>query len=264
MGPGALSTVGAMTETLASELRRRLVLALDFDDSVLAMRWALRLRATFGVAKVGLELWSAAGPGAVTELVGGGFEVFVDLKLADIPNTTYRAARVLGALGARYLTVHASAGAASLRAGVEGFAEGAAGANLPAPAVLGVTVLTSESEAPPELVAERARLAAEAGCGGFVCAAKDLVAARPAAPSLLAVVPGIRLAGRSGDDQARPATPGAAVRAGADLLVIGRAVTGAESPEAAADEIVGEVLAALGGAVGSEQAEETTTPPRTR
>lgn len=232
--------------SLPDELRRRLVLALDFDDSVLAMRWALRMKGTFGVAKVGLELWSASGPNAVTELIGDGFDVFVDLKLADIPNTTYRAARVLGALGARYLTVHASAGAVSLRAGVEGFAEGAEQAGLPAPSVLGVTVLTSEKEAPAELVAERASLSAEVGCGGVVCAAADLAVAKAAAPALLALVPGIRLAGGDAHDQGRAATPAAAVRAGADLLVVGRAVTAAEDPEAAAAEVVSDLLVGLG------------------
>ena len=234
------------TGRLPEELRRRLVLALDFDDSVLAMRWALRMRGIFGVTKVGLELWSAAGPSTVTELVGQGFHVFVDLKLADIPNTTYRAARVLGALGATYLTVHASAGEASLKAGVEGFADGAEQAGLPRPAVLGVTVLTSEKEAPAELVAERARLCALAGCGGIVCAASDLAVAKPAAPSLLTVVPGIRLAGGSIHDQVRSATPAAAVRAGADLLVVGRAVTSADDPERAAEEVAADLLVGLG------------------
>jgi orotidine-5'-phosphate decarboxylase len=220
-------------------------LALDFDDPVVAMRWAERLKASFGVAKVGLELWSASGPSLVAELLGDGLQVFADLKLADIPNTTYSAARVLGSLGASYLTVHAFAGLACLQAGVEGFVEGAERGGFAPPVVLGVTVLTSEPHAASEVVAERARLAAEAGCGGFVCAASDLAAAQRAAPGLLAVVPGIRLAGARADDQGRPSTPGAALEAGADVLVIGRAVTAAGDPEAAADAIVAEVTASL-------------------
>jgi orotidine-5'-phosphate decarboxylase len=223
------------------ELRRRLVLALDFDDSVVALRWAARLKGSFGVAKVGLELFSASGPSVVAALVEGGFQVFIDLKLADIPTTTRKAARVLGALGATYLTVHVSAGPSSLRAGVEGFAEGAERGGLPAPVTLGVTILTSETEAPPQLLRARFQAAAEAGCGGIVCAARDLAEARTEAPHLLTVVPGIRLAGKGTHDQARAATPGEAARAGADLLVIGRAVIEAADPESAAEEILADL-----------------------
>jgi len=223
------------------EVRDRLALALDFDDLVVAMRWAQRMKPSFGVAKVGLELWSGAGPSAVTELAGQGFKVFADLKLADIPNTTYRAARVLGSTGASYLTVHAFAGLACLRAAVEGFADGAERAGLSPPTVLAVTVLTSEVEAPADVLAERCRLASEAGCGGFVCAAGDLAAAKGAAPKLLAFVPGIRLAGEGEDDHGRPSTPRAAVAAGADVLVVGRAVTAAADPDGAAAAVVAEV-----------------------
>ena len=107
-------------------------------------------------------------------------------------------------------------------------------------------MLTSEKEAPAGLVAERARLCALAGCGGIVCAASDLAVAKPAAPSLLTVVPGIRLAGGSTHDQGRSATPAAAVRAGADLLVVGRAITSADDPERAAGEVAADLLAGLG------------------
>jgi orotidine-5'-phosphate decarboxylase len=226
-----------------SALRHRLALALDFDDSVLAMRWAMRMKDTFGVAKVGLELFCAAGPSVVAALVEAGLQVFVDLKFADIPTQTRKAARVLGSVGASYLTVHGSAGPSTLRAGVEGFAEGAERGGLPVPVTLGVTVLTSEAEAPPELVRARVRAAAEAGCGGVVCAASDLVEAKSVAPRLLAVVPGIRLAGDGTHDHGRAATPGEAALAGADLLVIGRAVTQAADPEAAAAAVMAELAA---------------------
>ena len=202
--------------TVSTELRHRLALALDFDDSVEALRWAARLKNYFGVAKVGLELFSAAGPSAVAALVEEGFQVFVDLKLADIPTTTRKASRVLGALGATYLTVHVSAGPSTLLAAVEGFAEGAERAGLPAPMTLGITVLTSESDAPAELLRSRVRAAAAAGCGGIVCAAPDLAEAIAAGPSLLRVVPGIRLVGGGAHDQGRTATPGEALRAGAE------------------------------------------------
>jgi hypothetical protein len=137
-----LAMTGAPVPSELEQFRQRLVLALDVDDSVLAMRWAARMQPWFGVAKVGLELFSAAGPPVVAELMEAGFRVFVDLKVLDIPTTTRKAARVLGALGASYLTVHASAGTATMAAGAEGLAEGAARAGLPAPAVLAVTVLT--------------------------------------------------------------------------------------------------------------------------
>ena len=234
-----------MGEPVPEEVRGRLALALDFDDLVVATRWASRMKSTFAVAKAGMELFSAAGPPVITELLEQGYRVFADLKLCDIPNTTRRAARVMGALGASYLTVHASAGLGSLRAGVEGFAEGAQRAGLPPPAVLGVTVLTSEPEAPPQLVRDRALLCVESGCVGLVCAASDLAFAKEAAPGLVAVVPGIRLAGEGADDHGRAATPAAAVRGGADLLVVGRAVVGAEDPDVAAHRVVAEVLGAL-------------------
>jgi orotidine-5'-phosphate decarboxylase len=228
------------------DLRLRVALAFDFDDLVVAMRWAARLRPYFGVAKVGLELFSAAGPSALTEFFEAGWQVFADMKLADIPTTTRRAARVFGSLGASYLTVHTSAGAGSLRAAADGLAEGAGQAGLAPPVALGVTALTSDPEVPPGLVAARAALAAESGCGGVVCAAVDLAEVRCAAPGLLTVVPGIRLAGQGSDDQSRAATPGQALAAGADMLVVGRAVTMAEDPEAAAREILGSVAAASG------------------
>ena len=108
-----VGTTGPAVPDELEQFRQRLVLALDVDDSVLAMRWAARMQPWFGVAKVGLELFSAAGPQVVAELLEAGFRVFVDLKVLDIPTTTRKAARVLGALGASYLTVHASAGLAS-------------------------------------------------------------------------------------------------------------------------------------------------------
>jgi orotidine-5'-phosphate decarboxylase len=117
--------------------------------------------------------------------------------------------------------------------------------------VLGVTVLTSDVDAPAGALAARARLAATAGCGGLVCAAADLAVTRQAAPGLVTVVPGIRPSGSPTNDQARAATPAAAIAAGADLLVIGRAVTGASDPEAVAADVVAEVAASTGSSTGS-------------
>ncbi|HET6873511.1 MAG TPA: orotidine 5'-phosphate decarboxylase / HUMPS family protein, partial [Acidimicrobiales bacterium] len=112
-------------------LRSRLALALDVDDAVEAQRLARELRGFFGVAKVGLELFSAVGPSVVQMLIDDGYDVFLDLKMADIPTTVRKAACVLGAIGVSYLTMHAFAGPAVLRAGVEGLTEGAERAGLP-------------------------------------------------------------------------------------------------------------------------------------
>jgi orotidine-5'-phosphate decarboxylase len=238
------------------EVRSRLALALDVDDIVEAGRLVRLLSPWFGVAKVGLELYTAAGPEAIESLVADGVAVFADLKLLDIPTTVEKAARVVGTLGASYLTVHTRAGTEHLRAGVQGFASGARAVDLPDPVALGVTVLTSEA-ADPRALEERLAVAVDAGADGLVCAASDLAIAREHAPGLLTVVPGIRPAGVAADDQARAATPGAAIAAGADLLVVGRAVTRAPDPILAAAQLAAEVADALSGATWP-----ATPPPR--
>lgn len=219
-----------MTEATKS----RLALALDMDDMVVALRLARELEPWFGVAKVGLELFSAAGPDAVTALIDAGYDVFVDLKLHDIPTTVEKSARVIGALGARYLTIHATGGPVMLRAGVEGFLEGAVAAGFERPVALAVTVLTSDNDAPEHILPKRIGLAIESGAGGVICAGSDVQLVKQLAPRLKAVVPGTRPIGVSAHDQARVTTPHDAVAAGADLLVIGRAVTQADDPAHAA------------------------------
>ncbi|MEX2659406.1 MAG: orotidine-5'-phosphate decarboxylase [Acidimicrobiales bacterium] len=214
--------------------RDRLALALDVDDLVAAHRLARELQPWFGVAKVGLELYSASGPDAVTSLVDLGYDVFLDLKLHDIPTTVGRAAQVIGALGVRYLTLHAHGGVAMLRAGVDGLAEGAVRAGEPPPTALAVTVLTSDHDAPPHIIPKRVQAALEAGCGGLICGAPDIKEVRLLAPRLTIVVPGTRAAGAATHDQARTDTPEAALAAGATMLVVGRAVTAADDPKAAA------------------------------
>jgi len=223
------------------EVRNRLALVLDTDDLVEATRLASRLRPYFGVAKVGLELFSAAGPDAVGSLIDMGYQVFLDLKLYDIPTTVHRSARVLGALGIDYLTLHASGGVDMLKAGVEGLLVGAEAAGLGEPVALAVTVLTSDDSAPPHIVPNRVRIALEGGCGGLILAATDLQTARELAPRLRRVVPGIRLSGNDQHDQARSATPHEAATGGADLLVVGRTVTQADDPVAAAAEVAAAV-----------------------
>lgn len=227
------------------QTRDRLVLALDMDDLVVALRLARQLQPWFSTAKVGLELFSASGPDAVSSVAELGYDVFVDLKLHDIPTTVRRAARVIGALGAGYLSLHARSGPVMLRAGVEGLKEGAEAAGLPGPRALAVTILTSDGEAPGHILGHRVAAAVEAGCDGLVVAAADVREAKQLAPRLITVVPGIRMpagpaaaAVSEAHDQARPATPGQAVAAGADLLVIGRTVTAAADPRAAAETLV--------------------------
>jgi orotidine-5'-phosphate decarboxylase len=242
--PASAEAVTDFSSGAPPEIRARLALALDVDDIVQAQRLAGELRPWFGVAKVGLELYSAAGPEVIEVLVGDGFEVFADLKLLDIPTTISKTARVIGSLGASYLTVHTRAGVDHLRAGVDGFNEGATAAGLVLPTCLGVTVLTSE-QADPAALAERVGFVEAADCGGLVCAADDLAEVGRIAPDLLTVVPGIRPVGVDVGDQARPATPTTAIAAGAHVLVIGRAVIGADDPAAAAAAIAAEVAAAL-------------------
>jgi len=221
-------------EAVDEGVRTRLALALDLDDLVEAHRMASDLRRWFGVVKVGLELFSAAGPDAIGAMRDLGYRVFLDLKLFDIPSTVHRSARVLGALGVDYLTLHARGEVDMLRAGVEGLMEGAEGAGLPMPTALAVTVLTSDDGAPAHIVPSRVRVALDGGCGGLVLAAEDLQTARELAPRLVRVVPGIRLAGDARHDQSRAATPQEATANGADLLVIGRTVTAAADPHGAA------------------------------
>ena len=226
------------SEGAPEEVRRHLCLVLDVDDLVAARRTAAGLAPWFSTVKVGLELFTAAGPEAVATFVDAGLDVFCDLKLHDIPNTVGSAARVLGASGVRWATVHASGGAAMLRAAVEGMAEGAERVGATPPGVLAVTVLTSDEKAGRDVLEERCDLAVEAGCAGIVCAAPDLAVTAPWSDRLMRVVPGIRMPGGDLHDQSRVASPRDALAAGADLLVVGRVVTAAPDPAVAAADLV--------------------------
>ena len=226
-----------MADAIDADIRSKLALALDVDDLVAAIRLGRQLDGYFGVATIGLELYSAAGPEAIGAIAELGYRVFLDLKLHDIPTTVGKSARVLGALGVEYLTMHAHGGLEMLQAGVQGLDEGARNAGLEQPTALAITVLTSDADAPEHIMPKRVMVAAEAGCRGVVCAAGDLEQAHHYAPRMTRVVPGIRLPGDSVDDQPRAASPDAAIAGGADLLVIGRSVTRADDPVAAAARI---------------------------
>ncbi|HSO94949.1 MAG TPA: orotidine-5'-phosphate decarboxylase [Acidimicrobiia bacterium] len=221
--------------------RDRLVLVLDLDSLPAARALARRLAPWFGTVKIGYELYAAAGPGAFDALHDDGFGVFADLKLYDIPTTVERAARAIGRHGVEFLNFHAVGGVPMLRAGIAGLTEGARDRGHEPPVALAVTVLTSEPDA--TLVGERLQIAHDAGCDGVVCAAAEAAAAR--ALDLAPMVPGIRLTDSDTNDQARVATPADALRNGAAWLLLGRAVTAAPDPEAAAARVTHEAAAAL-------------------
>ena len=224
------------------EVKSRLALALDVDDLIDARRLAGSLFDFFGTVKVGLELYTAAGPDSVGVFTEAGFDVFCDLKLHDIPTTVHKAARVVGSVGARWVTAHASGGEEMLKAAVDGLREGAESVGLPTPGVLGVTVLTRDTIKNEDTIVSRCETALKAGCEGIICAAPDLEATSSFSEKLMRVVPGLRLAGGNSHDQARVATPMEAISGGADMLVIGRMVTEAENPIEASEELVSELL----------------------
>jgi orotidine-5'-phosphate decarboxylase len=233
------------------EAAQRLVVALDASEAERLLALAHTLRGHVGMVKVGLEAFTAVGPSLVAQLDGLGLPVFLDLKLHDIPNTVDRAARNCAGLGVRALTVHASGGEAMLAAAVTG-AEAGKAAGRPRPLVLAVTVLTSlDNEALERLgisggAAARvwgwAAMAHRAGCDGVVCSPRELaMLRRDMPPDFVLLSPGIRPAGAAADDQRRVATPSAALAAGADYLVVGRPITAAGDPAAAAEAIIAEM-----------------------
>jgi orotidine-5'-phosphate decarboxylase len=226
----------------AAAARDRLVLPLDVGDLDAAEAMMQRVGEWFGVAKVGMELYAEAGPAALGRFRDLGYRVFADLKLHDIPNTVHRAARVHGRHGVDFLNFHAAGGVEMLAAGVAGLREGAADAGVDPPVALAVTVLTSDPDA--SAFGTRLRAAVDGGCDGVVCSALEVVQAHAA--GMTTMVPGIRPTGASTDDQARVATPATAIADGASWLVIGRPVTAAPDPAAAAAAIHAEVSAALG------------------
>ena len=194
-------------DTVDIELRSKLCVALDVDDMVEAVRIARDLSPWFGVAKIGLELFTAAGPDSIGILMGLGYDVFIDLKMYDIPTTVEKSSRVLGALGVKYATYHAQGGVDVLAAGANGLRQGASDAGLDEPIPLAITVLTSDANAPEHIMPARVKLAVEAGMGGLVTGPNDVKEAKQYAPRLFGVTPGIRPEGSDNHDQVRVATP---------------------------------------------------------
>jgi orotidine-5'-phosphate decarboxylase len=209
-----------------------------------------------GVVKVGLSLFVEHGPHAVQVFRRAGMDVFLDLKLHDIPNTVELAAAKAVWLGVQYLTVHAGGGRAMLEAARRGVQLAAEEAKVAPPRILAVTVLTSMddealrdvgvSDAPAEQVKRLATLAREAGITGLVCSGREVPGLRALlGRDMFLCTPGIRPHGAAKGDQARTDTPGAAIAAGSDLLVVGRPIYEAGDPAAAAESIHLEISSAL-------------------
>ncbi len=226
------------------DVRNRLALAIDVDDIDRAEQLAKEVAPWFGVAKVGLELYSAAGPEAIARMRALDFAVFADIKLHDIPTTVGRAARVLGRQGVSYLNFHAAGGVEMLRAGVEGLAEGARdGDHEAARPDRGNGAHERSGRERVRRSTRRAR-STPAAVGSCVRCTRSNGCTRRVA-DFVTIVPGVRFADGNVHDQARVGTPEAATRAGGNILVIGRAVTAADDPRAAAQRVYDSVVSAL-------------------
>lgn len=226
----------------------RVIVALDVPSAAEALELVERLDGIIRWFKVGLEIYLSEGNSVVEVIRDKGCSVFLDLKLHDIPNTVAGAVRSASRAGAQMLTLHAGGGPAMMAAAVE-----AAAAMSAAPELLAVTVLTSMDQAqlkavgvsapPGEQVLRLARTGWDSGIRGFVSSAEEVAAMRQTFPEATLVIPGIRPAGAVAGDQKRVATPAAAIAAGADYLVIGRPITQAADPAAAAAAILDEISA---------------------
>lgn len=228
----------------SSGMRERLIVALDVSTAAAAQALVQRIGDAAGIYKVGLQLFTHEGPALVRDLVGSGRRVFLDLKLHDIPNTVSYAVKAAAELGVHMLTVHASGGAAMLRAATE-----AAGAKL---SILAVTVLTSLNDEDmletgvsgrvTDQALRMAALAQNAGCQGIVSSPREALLIRKSLGVGFAIVtPGIRPAGTESDDQQRIATPSQAITNGASHIVVGRPITHAEDPAKAVQAIISEM-----------------------
>ncbi len=226
--------------------RERLIVALDVSSATQAQKIISSLGDAVSFYKVGMQLYTAEGPSIVSDLVGSGRRVFLDLKYHDIPNTVAAAVREAGKLGVSLLTVHGSGGSKMLRAATD-----AARESNPAMNVVAVTVLTSMDQEDlneimhgnlGEQVVYLAGLALRAGCHGIVSSAREVRAMRTRLGNdFLVVTPGVRPAGAAHGDQARVVTPAEAIAAGSTHLVVGRPITGAANPVAEAAKVIREI-----------------------
>ncbi len=233
--------------------RERLVVALDVETAAHALALVERLRGLAGMFKIGKQLFTAAGPDIVRRITALGEQVFLDLKFHDIPNTVAKAGVEAARLGVRIFNLHALGGSEMMRATVEAVDEAAAREGWRRPLILGVTILTSHNQASlaeigmdrtvEEQVIRLARLCEASGLNGVVASPHEIAPIRSAVieRDFVILTPGVRPQGAARHDQSRVMTPGEAVRAGADYLVIGRPITEAEDAARAAQKIIEEI-----------------------
>jgi orotidine-5'-phosphate decarboxylase len=236
-----------------SNIQNPIVVALDVDTAAQALTLVEQLRERVGMFKIGKQLFTAAGPDIVRRVIALGEEVFLDLKFHDIPNTVAGAGVEAARLGVKIFNVHALGGATMMRTCREAVDKVVANENLRRPLILGVTVLTSHTQQSlSEIGIERsieqqvvrlAQLCATNGMDGIVASPQEIVPIRKAVrkSDFVVLVPGVRPAGAALNDQSRVMTPAEAVEAGADYLVIGRPITAAADPVAAAAKILEEI-----------------------
>ncbi|MDX2032496.1 MAG: orotidine-5'-phosphate decarboxylase [Blastocatellia bacterium] len=239
-----------MAET---EIRNPIVVALDVDTAAEALELVEKLQGLVGMFKVGKQLFTAAGPDVVRKIIARGEQVFLDLKFHDIPNTVAKAGIEAARLGVRIFNVHAMGGTKMLKTVTSSVNEMAERERMPAPLILGVTVLTSHTpESLREVGIERsieeevvhlARLCDVAGINGVVASPQEIRPIREAVnnPRFVILTPGVRPAGAALDDQSRVMTPAEAIRAGANFIVVGRPIIAAPDPVAAARKIQEEI-----------------------
>jgi orotidine-5'-phosphate decarboxylase len=233
--------------------QNKLIVALDVDSAHEARRLVNMLRGLVGMFKIGSQLFTAAGPELVREILSSGERVFLDLKFHDIPNTVAAAGIEATRLGVSIFNVHAAGGSEMMRRTADAVAEAAEAEGQTRPLVIAVTVLTSSNQTtlaevgwsadPEELVKRLAVLAAVSGMDGVVASPREVGIVRDAVskPGFIVVTPGVRPAGSAANDQIRVTTPRAAMLAGADYLVVGRPIIGATNPAQTALQIIDEM-----------------------
>jgi orotidine-5'-phosphate decarboxylase len=233
--------------------REKLIVALDVDSAARARELFGTLRGVVGMFKIGMQLFTAAGPSIVREIISAGGRVFLDLKYHDIPNTVAAAGVEATRLGVSIFNVHTFGGTEMMWRTAELVAEVSERENLERPMIIGVTLLTSVNEkvlseigvagVPERQVPALAQLAAASGLDGVVASPLEVVSIRAAVAKkdFLVVTPGVRPSGAASHDQKRVTTPAEAIRAGSDYLVIGRPIIEADDQVAAANSIVAEI-----------------------
>lgn len=243
---------------MSEAIKDKLIVALDVETAKEAREIVARVRDAVGMFKIGSQLFTAEGPALVREIVKGGARVFLDLKFHDIPNTVAEASRAAARLGVTIFNVHAAGGGEMMRRASEAVHETCARENMTKPHVIAVTVLTSSDQktleetgvmnaTPAAQVARLARLAEACGLDGVVASPHEIRVIRESIARLpfIIVAPGVRPAGVGSDDQKRVMTPAEAVKAGADFVVVGRAILRAENPSAAAQNVIEEMQRAV-------------------